>query len=185
MENADGLVIWFTGLSSAGKTTLASAVYHRLSESGYRAEHLDGDCVRRSLSKGLGFGREDRVENIQRIGFVAELLKKHGIIVLVSAISPYRESRDQIRGRIGEAFIEVFVDAPLSLCEERDVKGLYKKARTGLITDFTGLDAPYEAPYNPEIRCHTDMETVEQSTDKVLEFLRHRIRGCMGLLGSP
>ena len=174
MEKAQGLVIWLTGLSSAGKTTLGAAVCQRLSASGYRIEHLDGDCVRECLSKGLGFSREDRIENIRRIGFVAELLKRHGVIVVVSAISPYRDGRDEIRGLIGESFIEVFVDAPLSVCEERDPKGLYKKARTGLITEFTGLDAPYEAPHSPEIRCRTDMETIEQSTDKVLEFLRLR-----------
>jgi adenylylsulfate kinase len=166
-----GLVIWFTGLGSAGKTTLSTAVYHRISNMGYRVEHLDGDAVRQDLSKGLGFTREDRNENVRRIGFVANLLRRHGVIVIVSAISPYREARDEVRERIGAGFIEVYVDAALSVCEARDTKGLYKRARAGLLRNMTGVDAPYEAPASPEIVCHTDVETVEQSAAKVMAFL--------------
>lgn len=171
----DGLIVWLTGLSSAGKTTLSNAVYQRLSEDGYRVEQLDGDRVRQHLSKGLGFTREDRIENIRRIGIIAELLKRHGVVVIVSAISPYRDARDEIRFRIGERFVEVFVNAPLNVCENRDVKGLYKKARAGLINDFTGLDSPYETPRNAEVECHTDIETIEESVEKILVFLKRRI----------
>src|SRR5262249_54062415 len=138
---------------------------------GYQVEHLDGDAVRRDLSKGLGFTREDRDENIRRIGFVANLLHLHGVIVLVSAISPYRDSRAEVRKRIGAGFIEVFVDATLEVCEARDMKGLYKKARAGLMRDMTGVDAPYEPPDAPEVVCRTGVETVEESAEKVLEFL--------------
>jgi len=127
---------------------------------------LDGDVVRTNLTKGLGFSKEDRDENIRRIGFVANLLTRHGVIVLVSAISPYREIREEVRGKIG-AFVEVFVNAPLSVCEGRDVKGLYQKARSGEIKGFTGIDDPYEPPANPEVECRTDLEELEESVDKV------------------
>jgi adenylyl-sulfate kinase len=173
----DGLIVWFTGLSSAGKTTLSNAIYEKLSLAGYRTEQLDGDIVPRQFSRGLGFSRDDRNENIRRIGFVAELLKRHGVIVLVSAISPYREAHDEVRSRIGEGFIEVFVNAPLNICEGRDAKGLYKKARAALIHDVTGLDSPYEAPSRAEIECRTDTQTVEQSTEKVLQYLKRRLSG--------
>jgi adenylylsulfate kinase len=173
---AGGLIVWFTGLSSAGKTTLCTMICNRLAGAGYRAEHLDGDRMRRHVSKGLGFSREDRNENLRRICFVAELLKRHGVIVLVAAISPYREVRDEIRKKIGDRFVEVFINAPLDICEKRDVKGLYKKARAGLITDFTGLDAPYEEPHHAEVECRTDIETIEQSAEKVFQFLMPLLR---------
>jgi adenylylsulfate kinase len=165
-----GVTVWFTGLSGAGKTTIRMAVEHELRTRGFKVEVLDGDIVRSNLTKGLGFSKEDRDENIRRIGFVAHLLSRNGVIVLVSAISPYRDIRDQMRQQIGD-FVEVYVNAPLSVCEDRDVKGLYKKARSGEIRHFTGIDDPYEAPLNPEIECKTNQETVQESATKVLQFL--------------
>lgn len=165
-----GVTVWFTGLSGAGKTTLRMAVEQELRAQGCKIEVLDGDIVRENLTKGLGFSKADRDENIRRIGFVAHLLTRNGVVVLVSAISPYREIRDQVREKIGD-FVEVYVNAPLAVCEERDVKGLYKKARAGEIKQFTGIDDPYEPPLNPEVECKTDQETLEQSTAKVLEKL--------------
>lgn len=122
------------------------------------------------MTKGLGFSKEDRDENIRRIGFVAQLLTRHGVIVIVSAISPYREIRDEVRHKIGR-FVEVYVNAPLAVCEQRDVKGLYKRARAGEIRNFTGIDNPYEPPLNPEVECRTDLETIEESAAKVLQKL--------------
>ena len=165
--NQKGVTVWFTGLSGAGKTTLARAVYDELKKRSYRVEILDGDVVRQYLTKGLGFSKEDRDENIRRIGFVAHLLTRNGVIVLVSAISPYRATREEVRARIGD-FVEVYVNAPLEVCEQRDVKGLYKKARAGEIKNFTGIDDPYEPPLNPEVECRTDSERVEESVAKVL-----------------
>jgi bifunctional enzyme CysN/CysC len=166
-----GLAVWFTGLSSAGKTTLCRAVYERLWASGIRVETLDGDEVRRHLCKGLGFSREDRDENIRRIGFVAELLTKNGVVVLVAAISPYRGIREEVRARIGK-FVEVYVNAPLEVCEKRDTKGLYRKARAGELQAFTGISDPYEPPLRPEVECNTDLETLAESAEKVLRVLR-------------
>ena len=165
-----GLTVWFTGLSSAGKTTVSRAVYERLWARGYQVELLDGDEVRRHLCKDLGFSRQDRDENIRRIAFVAELLTRNGVIVLVSAISPYRAARDEARQRIG-SFVEVFVNAPLAVCEQRDTKGLYRKARAGEIAGFTGIDDPYEPPVAPEVRCDTGEETVAESVAKVIRYL--------------
>ncbi len=164
--NQKGLTIWFTGLSGAGKTTITNALAQELSQKEYSIEVLDGDVVRQNLTKGLGFSKEDRDENIRRIGFVANLLTKHGVIVLVSAISPYQQIRQEVREKIGD-FVEVFVNAPLSTCESRDVKGLYKQARAGQIKGFTGIDDPYEAPLNPEVECRTDLETLAESLHKV------------------
>lgn len=161
-----GVTIWLTGLSGAGKTTITQALEKKLLEQGYGIEVLDGDVVRTNLTKGLGFSKEDRDENIRRIGFVANLLTRHGVIVLVSAISPYREIREEVRDKIG-AFVEVFVNAPLSVCEGRDVKGLYQRARSGEIKGFTGIDDPYEPPANPEVECRTDLEELEESVAKV------------------
>jgi adenylylsulfate kinase len=165
-----GVTVWFTGLSGSGKSTIARALEAKLREQGYGLEVLDGDIVRTNLTKGLGFSREDRDENIRRIGFVAHLLTRNGVIVLVSAISPYREVRDEVRDRIDD-FVEVYVDAPLDVCESRDVKGLYKRARAGEIKQFTGIDDPYEAPLTPEVHCHTDQETLEESVAKVMAQL--------------
>jgi len=168
-----GVTVWFTGLSGAGKSTISEAVERELRALGCRVEPLDGDIVRQNLTKGLGFSKEDRDENIRRIGFVAHLLSRNGVVVLVSAISPYRDVRNEVRGRIGD-FVEVFVNAPLATCEERDVKGLYKKARAGQITGFTGIDDPYEAPLSPEVECRTDLESVQESVRKVLGALETR-----------
>lgn len=165
-----GVTIWFTGLSGSGKSTIASALEAELRQRGCQLEVLDGDIVRTNLTKGLGFSKADRDENIRRIGFVSHLLTRNGVVVVVSAISPYREARDEVRDRIGD-FVEVFVDAPLSVCEDRDVKGLYKKARAGEIKQFTGIDDPYEAPLNPEVHCHTDRQSVEESVAQVIDKL--------------
>ncbi len=162
-----GLTVWFTGLSGAGKTTICRSVFTELLAQGLRVELLDGDDLRRHLNSDLGFSREDREENVRRIGFVARLLARNGVIALVAAISPYRAVRDEVRRTVGN-FIEVHVNAPLSVCEERDPKGLYRKARAGEIKDFTGIDDPYEAPLTPEVRCDTDQETLRASTDKVV-----------------
>jgi adenylylsulfate kinase len=170
----NGLTLWFTGLSGAGKTTLNHAVRARLEQRGFRVETLDGDAVRRHLGRGLGFSKEDRDENIRRIGFVAGLLTKHDVIVLVSAISPYRALRDEVRQSIG-AFVEIYVNAPLATCEQRDVNGLYHKARSGHLTGFTGIDDPYEPPLHPEVECRTDLETVEESTAKIMRYLETRL----------
>jgi adenylyl-sulfate kinase len=163
-----GLTVWFTGLSSAGKSSISLALYEKLWARGYKVESLDGDIVRQHLSKDLGFSKHDRDENIRRIGFVAELLTRNGVIVLVSAISPYRAVRDEVRKRIGN-FLEVYVNAPLPICEQRDVKGLYRRARAGDLHHFTGLDDPYEPPEAPDIECHTERETLAESTAKVLD----------------
>jgi adenylylsulfate kinase len=174
-----GVTVWFTGLSGAGKTTIRMAVEEQLRAQGHKVEVLDGDIVRENLTKGLGFSKEDRDENIRRIGFVSHLLTRNGVIVLVSAISPYRDIRAEVRQRIGD-FVEVFVNAPLEVCEERDVKGLYKRARSGEIKQFTGISDPYEAPLSPEIECRTDLETLEESATKVLTQLQE-----MGYLPIP
>ena len=171
---SEGMTVWFTGLSSAGKSTLSSAVYERLLAHGHRVELLDGDIVRRHLSRGLGYSKEDRDENVRRIGFVAEMLTRHGVIVLVSAISPYREIRDELRGRIPN-FLEVYVNAPLGVCESRDVKGLYRKARSGELRGFTGIDDPYEPPLSPEVECRTDLETIAESAMKTVDAVEIRL----------
>ena len=164
--NQRGVTLWFTGLSGAGKTTITQALEKKLRESNYGIEVLDGDVVRTNLTKGLGFSKADRDENIRRIGFVSNLLTRHGVIVLVSAISPYRDIREEVRQKIGN-FVEIFVNAPLAVCEGRDVKGLYQKARQGEIKGFTGIDDPYEEPLNPEVECRTDLESLEESVAKV------------------
>ncbi|MBL1178684.1 adenylyl-sulfate kinase [Pantanalinema sp. GBBB05] len=164
-----GVTVWFTGLSGAGKTSISQRVQEQLGEI-YNTELLDGDLVRQTLTKGLGFSREDREENIRRIGFVAHLLTRNGVIVLVSAISPYQAIRQEIRQKIG-SFIEVYVNAPLEICEQRDVKGLYRQARAGEIQQFTGIDDPYEVPLNPEITCYTAQESLEESVAKVTEYV--------------
>jgi len=165
-----GVTVWFTGLSGAGKTTISKLVAEILQTHGLKIEILDGDVVRQNLTKGLGFSKSDRDENIRRIGFVAHLLTRNGVIVLVSAISPYRAIRGELKQRIGD-FVEVFVNAPLDVCEQRDVKGLYQRARSGEIQGFTGIDDPYEFPENPDVECCTDQETIETSASKVLQTL--------------
>src|SRR3712207_2196131 len=172
MENGTrqgrGFTLWFTGLSGAGKTTIADIVEHELRVRFRRIEVLDGDIVRTNLSKGLGFSREDRDTNILRIGFVAELLTRNGVGVIVSAISPFKEVRDKVRRNIGEDFIEVYVDAPLEVCAERDVKGLYKRAFAGEIGQFTGVSDPYEPPAAPELHIRTDEEEPQESARRVI-----------------
>lgn len=165
-----GVTVWLTGLSGAGKSTITEALNKKLQLLGYKTEVLDGDIIRQNLSKGLTFSKEDRDENIRRIGFVSQLLTRNGVIVIVSAISPYREIREEVRQRIGN-FVEVYVNSPLATCEARDVKGLYKKARNGEIKNFTGIDDPYEPPLQPEIECKTDQETISESRDKILDHL--------------
>jgi bifunctional enzyme CysN/CysC len=171
-----GLTVWFTGLSASGKTTLCRAVYERLAARGCRLELLDGDTVRKHLSKGLGFSREDRNENIRRIGFVAGLLTRNGVIALAAAISPYRAVRDEVRASIGD-FVEVYVNAPLEVCESRDPKGLYRQARAGHLPAFTGIDDPYEPPFDPEVECRTDRETLEECIAKVLAAIDRALGG--------
>src|ERR671917_263779 len=163
-----GFTLWFTGLSGAGKTTIAEIVERDLRTRFGRVEVLDGDIVRTNLSKGLTFSREDRDTNILRIGFVADLLTRNGVGVIVSAISPYKEARDAVRRSIGEGFIEVYVDAPLEVCAERDVKGLYKKAFSGEIGQFTGVSDPYEPPAAPELHIKTDEEEPNESARRVI-----------------
>ncbi|TVP61452.1 MAG: adenylyl-sulfate kinase [Nodularia sp. (in: Bacteria)] len=163
-----GATIWFTGLSGAGKTTISAEVAKILRQRGLKVEVLDGDIVRQNLTKDLGFSRADRDENIRRIGFVAQLLTRNGVVVLVSAISPYGDVRQEVRQKIGNNFIEVYVNAPLATCEERDVKGLYKRARQGEIKFFTGIDDPYEPPLKAEVECLTGQEDIEQSVAKVI-----------------
>lgn len=172
-----GFILWFTGLSGAGKSTLADALLAEFRSRGYRTELLDGDEVRTNLSKGLGFSKEDRDTNIRRIGYVARLLARNGVIAITAAISPYREVRDEIRARAAEdgvPFIEVFANASLDALVERDVKGLYRKALAGEIANFTGVSDPYEAPMTPEIECATDSDTPDQSHAQILQSLRER-----------
>jgi len=162
------LTVWFTGLSSSGKTTISQAVQKKLLHAGNKVEWLDGDAVRQHISKGLGYGKEDRDENIRRIGYVAELLTRNGVIVLVSAISPYRAVRDEMRARIGK-FLEVYVEAPLEVCQQRDINGVYRRALAGEIHHVTGMDDPYEPPCSPDVVCHTARETREESVAKVID----------------
>jgi sulfate adenylyltransferase len=167
-----GICIWFTGLSGAGKSTTAEILVSMLLERGRQVTLLDGDVVRTHLSTGLGFSREDRDANILRIGFVGSEIARHGGLVITAAISPYRATRNEVRKLVGdERFIEVFVDTPIEVCEERDVKGMYAKARQGLITGFTGVDDPYEVPVNPEITLDTVNFTPEQNAAKIIQYL--------------
>ena len=171
MTPARGVTVWFTGLSGAGKSTISAALEDRLRERGLPVEVLDGDVVRENLSKGLGFSKEDRDTNIRRIGFVADLLTRHEVVVLVAAISPYRSVRDEVRATIGR-FVEVHVRASLDSLVERDAKGLYRKALAGEISNFTGVNDPYEAPLTPEMIIDTDTgESVEMSVARVLDVL--------------
>jgi len=165
-----GCVIWFTGLSGSGKTTIAHVVEEKLLDAGVPVEILDGDVVRENLSKGLGFSKEDRDINIRRIAFVAHLLQRNGVFVITAAISPYRAIRNEARAMIKD-FVEVYADAPLELCEERDVKGLYAKARAGEIKGFTGIDDPYEPPSGAEVVCATDKQSPEESAQQVIDKL--------------
>ena len=171
MSNQEGFTVWFTGLSGSGKSTIAEMLYHEFQARGMKTEILDGDVVRQNLSKGLGFSKEDRDLNIMRIGFVANLLTRNGVATICCPISPYKETRDANRELIG-AFVEVYVHATVEeLAENRDPKGLYKKALAGEITGFTGVDDPYEVPENPELVVDTMTETPEESLQNVLTAL--------------
>ena len=165
-----GFTVWFTGLSCSGKTTVSRQVAEDLRKRGLKVEILDGDVVRTNLSKGLGFSKEDRDTNIKRIGFVCKLLSRNGVVAIGAAISPYREVRDYNRQEIGD-FVEVYCKCPLEVCIERDVKGLYKKALAGEISNYTGVSDPYEEPLNPEVVLETDKEEEEESVAKVMRKL--------------
>ena len=165
-----GCTIWLTGLSGAGKSTISEHLVPMLKEYTHRVEILDGDIVRTNLSKGLAFSKEDRDTNIRRIGFVCHLLTRNDAIVISAAISPYKNIREENRTLINN-FVEVFVDASLDACIERDVKGLYKKALAGEIKEFTGVSDPYEAPENPEVVCKTEVETPQESAKKIITYL--------------
>ena len=165
-----GVTVWFTGLSGAGKTTIATALEKELRARGHPVEMLDGDEVRKHLTKGLGFSKEDRDENIRRIGYVANLLTRNGVVVIVAVISPYRQARDEVRKLIG-TFVEVYVSTPLAVCEQRDVKGLYKKARAGEIKGFTGIDDPYESPAQAELVIDTSNQPVAGAVQTILRHL--------------
>ena len=165
-----GFTLWFTGLPCSGKTTVADAVAERLEAAGLRVERLDGDIVRQSLTRDLGFSKEDRDENIERITFVAKLLSRNGVATLVSFVSPYRKRRQHARDNTSN-FIEIYVKCPIEVCKERDVKGMYKKAMKGDITNFTGVDDPFEEPINPELVFETDKESLEESVEKVLHVI--------------
>ncbi len=174
-----GSIVWLTGLSGAGKTTLGNQIERILFDQGRLVFFLDGDKVRNGLNADLGFSREDRTENIRRISEVSKLLAESGMIVIVAVISPFRKDRDNIRRTMEPGrFIEVFVDSPIEVCEERDIKGLYKKARGGLIKDFTGISSPYERPLSPEIHLRTNKETVDDSINKILDCLNETIIHC-------
>jgi adenylyl-sulfate kinase len=170
MTQRSGATIWFTGLPSSGKSTIAGEVYRQLIERGLPAELLDGTEVRESLSRGLGFSREDREEHLRRIGYVARLLSRNGVIAVCAAVSPYRETRDEIRRKTTN-FVEVYVDCPVDVAEERDSDGLYRRARLGEIPEFTGVTAPYEAPEAPEVHIHSDRESVADAAWKVMHTL--------------
>ena len=172
-----GFTLWFTGLSGAGKTTIAHFVGPELDRRGHIVEYLDGDTVRTHLSKGLGFSKEDRDTNIERIGWVASRLTRHGAAVIAAAISPYDETRRHARAMVEEfgPFVEVFVQASVEECARRDVKGLYEKAFRGEIKEFTGVSDPYEAPLDPEVVLDTEAETAEESAAKVLAYVDSRV----------
>ncbi len=168
------MVLWFTGLSGSGKSTLAHAVEEALHKRCFQTFVLDGDNVRHGLCDDLGFSVKDRQENIRRVGEVAKLFMDAGVIVLVSLISPYSKDRDIIRNKIGNNFIEIFCNASIEICEERDIKGIYKKARAGEIAKFTGVTSPYQAPLNPELNLNTGIEPLQDCTQKIVQEILNR-----------
>lgn len=172
--NGQGFTLWFTGLSGAGKTTLARRIERGLQERGRRVEILDGDVVRQNLSKGLGFSKEERDIHIRRIGYVCNLLSRNGVAAISAAISPYRSVRDEVRATHHAAcFVEVYVECPLETLIQRDVKGLYRKALNGEIQHFTGVSDPYEPPVNPEVVVHTALQSEAESAASILAWLKH------------
>ena len=168
-----GFTLWFTGLSGSGKSTLANGLAREFRQREYQVELLDGDELRTHLSKDLGFSKEDRDTNVRRIGYVAKLLSRNGVIAITAAISPYRDTRNEVRRDHGE-FVEIYAEASVEKLTGRDVKGLYKKALAGEVKNFTGISDPYEPPVNPEVVVHTDRESVEESLDKILTFLEEK-----------
>jgi len=174
MNGHKGCTVWLTGLSGSGKSTIAVDLEKRLCERGVRTYILDGDNIRHGLNKNLGFSPADRTENIRRIGEVAKLFTDAGVVALTAFISPYRADRDQVRALMPDDFIEVHVECPVDVCEQRDVKGLYKKARAGEIKEFTGVSAPYEVPLTPELTIDTSRQSVDASAQQILAYLEQR-----------
>jgi adenylylsulfate kinase len=174
MADEKGFCLWFTGLSGSGKSTITTHLVKELRKRGSKLEVLDGDVVRENLSKGLGFSKEDRDTNIRRIAFVANLLSRNEVPVITAAISPYREIRDEARQMMGDRFVEAYVKASVEVCEQRDVKGLYAKARSGEIKEFTGVSDPYEPPENPELVLDTEHQSAEESAQQILSYLEDR-----------
>ncbi len=166
----EGFTVWFTGLPSSGKSTLAGLLARALRERGRTVEVLDGDEVRRELTRGLGFSREDRDENIRRIAYVAKVLTRNGVVAITAAISPYRAARERARAEIGR-FVEVYVSCPVEVCMQRDVKGLYARAVRGEIPQFTGISDPYEEPLSPEVVVHSDRQSPQESLQRILSYL--------------
>jgi adenylylsulfate kinase len=177
-----GVTVWLTGLPCAGKSTIANDLVRQVRARGYRVELLDGDVVRTNLSKGLGFSRADRDVNVLRIGFVANLLSRNGVVVVVAAVSPYASTRARVRQQVDE-FLEVYVACPIDVCERRDVKGMYKKARDGELPAFTGVDDPYEPPAEAEVTVDTSRESVATSVARVISALERR--GYVSHLAEP
>ena len=172
----NSIILWFTGLSGSGKSTIAHAVEEQLFKQGFRTFVLDGDNVRHGLSSNLGFSEEDRKENIRRVGETAKLMLEAGIITLTAFISPYRQDRERVKIMMSPGdFIEIYCEATLETCERRDVKGYYKKARAGIIKNYTGIDSPYEIPDNPELTLNTDNQTLEESVQAVLALLKQKV----------
>jgi len=175
--NQQPRLIWFTGLSGSGKSTLANALEVELFAQGYVTSLLDGDTIRTGLNKDLGFSKEDRIENIRRIAEVSKLMMDSGLVVISAFISPFREERSMVASLVGEEnFIEIFVDCPLEVCEKRDVKGLYQKARVGIIKNFTGIDSPYEVPSSPSVQVYSHRETLEESLEKILIVILDKLK---------
>lgn len=175
-----GVTIWLTGLSGSGKSTVSHTLQREIEDRGFKIEVLDGDVIRQNFCKGLGFSKEDRDENIRRIAFVCHLLTRNNVPVIAAAISPYREIRDEARKLIGD-FVEIYVKCPVNICMDRDVKGLYKKAIAGEISNFTGVSDPYEEPQNPDLILETDKETPAESVAKIIDLLE--LRGYLPVIG--
>ena len=165
------LTLWFTGLPCSGKSTLAEAVHQRLRTAGHKVELLDGDVIRTHLSAGLSFSKEDRDANIRRVGFVCDLLSRNGVIAIAACISPYRVVREELRQKMGRRFVEIYVNAPAEVCEARDVKGMYAKARRGEIRQFTGVDDPYEAPLAPELEIASHQMSVAECVERIVSHV--------------
>ena len=166
-----GVVLWFTGLSGSGKSTVASSLEKRLHDMGKLTYTLDGDNVRHGLNSDLGFSDEDRIENIRRIGEISKLFVDAGVITIATFVSPFREDRQKVRDLLEKDFVEIYIDCPIEVCEKRDPKGIYKKARAGEIKHFTGIDSPYESPINPEIVVSTHLNTLDECVDKLVAYL--------------